>query len=101
MRSPNTEVVRLKLLHILTEIMETPVVDYPAGVAIDDMAIWQVGEFREQRAIEQLERIALFDPDTQSNEPLPRTRKKTVVLAKEALTKIRDNGVTNATPSET
>jgi hypothetical protein len=52
------------------------------------MVVWQLGEFRESRAIDDLKRIAEFDPEATSPDRFARTRHKTVALAQEALNKI-------------
>src|SRR5262249_8212629 len=88
-KSLDTEEVRSTLLRILSDIKEIPEPEYLAGFAVDDMAIWQMGEFREQRAVQQLEKIVQFDPNSQSPGKFPRTRKKTVELAQTALAKIQ------------
>jgi hypothetical protein len=95
-QSPDTEEVRTTLLSILSEIKEIPDPDYPAGAAFDDMAIWQLGEFREQRAFQQLERVSQFDPSSQSPGKFPRTREKTVELAQWALEQIQQTDGPNS-----
>lgn len=86
--SPDTEPIRLQLLSILAEMKEEPIFDYPAGWSLDEAAMWQVGEFGEQRAVADLERIASFNPNVHSPEG-GRTRARTVWLAKQALEKIQ------------
>lgn len=61
--SPDTEEVRLHLLEIVRAIEENPVSGYPLGVPASEMAIWQLGEFREERAIDDLRRIAGYQPE--------------------------------------
>lgn len=58
-------------------------------MAREDVVIWQLGEFKETRAIPDLERIAHFDPATQTDDVLRSNRAITVGLAKQALKKIR------------
>jgi hypothetical protein len=99
-QSPDTEEVRLALLRILSEITETPHDDYDAGVAIDDMAIWQLGLFSEKRAVQQLERVVQFDPGSQSPGRFPRTREMTVELAKKALAQIHHGEATDTDTPE-
>lgn len=86
--SPDTETIREALLELLGQIPEEPQPEYPFGAYIDDVVVWQLGEFRERRAIPDLQRIAAFDPETIGGSPLPRDRSKTVNLAREALAKI-------------
>lgn len=89
--SPNSEETRLRLLKLLAVIVEQPD-DYAGNMAWDDMVIWQLGEFREKRAVEDLKRIAAFNPEAKAAPSSAsiglRTRHKTVQLAQEALSKI-------------
>ena len=62
-RSPDTPAVRETLLKILADAAEGPRAEYPLGVTLTEAAIWQVAEFREQRAVPHLERIALATAD--------------------------------------
>jgi hypothetical protein len=50
--------------------------------------VWQLGEFREQRAIRELQRIATFDPRASTGELFRRSRSSLVKAAKQALVKI-------------
>jgi hypothetical protein len=87
--APSTEEVRLNLLSLLSQIQEQPSLEYPIGIYADNTIIWQVGELREARALEELRRIATFSPDTQaSNDPFKRTRHSTVSAALKAIGKI-------------
>jgi hypothetical protein len=86
--SPDSEQIRVGLVILLESIEEQPAREFPAGVKRDEMIVWQLGEFREKRAVAGLERIARFDP-TKSPGPLfTQTTEKLVTLAKEALAKI-------------
>ncbi len=93
--SPDSEQIRLKLLELLVTIEEQPV-EYFGHMPWDDMVIWQLGEFREQRAVDDLKRIAAFNPERKAAPSRGsigfRTRQKTVMLAHEALTKILNSG---------
>jgi hypothetical protein len=60
-RSPDTEEVRAKLLELLAAMPEEPTPTYPAGWSLDDTIVWQLGEFREPRALTGLERVWQFD----------------------------------------
>jgi hypothetical protein len=86
--SPDTEEVRLHLLALLAAMLEQPATEYPIGIYRDEIVIWQLGEFREVRAIGELQRIASFDPDASEPGPFGRTRQRLVELAQEALDKI-------------
>lgn len=86
--SPDTEAVRQHLLAPLGRIVEQPRSEYPIGVYTDEVVVWQLGEFRETRAVEALRRVASFDPRSAEAGPLGRTRHSLVRLAAEALEKI-------------
>jgi hypothetical protein len=88
--SPDTPEIRELLLKLLREMPEQPTDDFPAGWSLDEAVVWQVGEFRERRAVPDLERIAGFRPEVTSSGPHCRTRNTTVMLAREALRKIRE-----------
>lgn len=85
--SPDGEDVRHHLLYLLGTIEEQPAEEYPAGHYTDEMVVWQLGEFREPRAVEGLERITQFNPDAAGGR-FGRTRENLVELAREALSKI-------------
>ena len=61
----------------------------PIGLDVDEVVVWQLGEFREMKAIPQLQRLALFNPDASETGPFGRTRRILVSLAEEALAKIQ------------
>ena len=86
--SPDDEEVRQHLLALLDPVAERPDSEYPIGIYADDIVVWQLGEFREERAVEQLQRIGSFQPDSAENGPFGRTRQGLVKLAQEALDKI-------------
>ena len=57
--SPDTEDIRQHLLDLLAETEETAVADsYPAYPSVMQTVVWQLGEFRERRAVETLQRLA-------------------------------------------
>src|SRR5215813_10320977 len=56
--SPDTEEVRLHLLDLLDDIDAQPRLEYPIGFYTDEIVIWQLGEFKEVRAVEGLQRAA-------------------------------------------
>lgn len=86
--SPDTEEIRQHLLTLVGAIVEQPATEYPIGVYTDEIAVWQLGEFRDARAVESLRRIASFRPDSAETGPFGRTRHNLVRLAREALEKI-------------
>jgi len=86
--SPDTEAVRRHLLDLAAKVQEQPAREYPIGVPGDEIVVWQLGEFRESRAIDALRRIVAFDPEARSPGDLGRTRRWLVDLAREALAKI-------------
>lgn len=87
--SMDGEAIRATLLDLLQSIEETPRSYYHLGMARDDVVIWQLGEFKDARAIPDLERIASFDPTAEHDDVLRTNRAFTVGLAKQALKKIR------------
>ena len=86
--SPDAEEIRRHLLILLDQMEEQPDSEYPIGIYADDLVVWQLGEFREPRAVERLRRIASFQPDFTEAGPFGRTRQSLVRLAREALDKI-------------
>jgi hypothetical protein len=89
---PDTENVRRHLLDLLAQIQERPPTEYPIGIYRDEVVVWQLGEFRDQRALSLLEHIASFDPSVSCGDgALPgRSRKSCVEAAKVAMAKIRN-----------
>jgi hypothetical protein len=86
--SPDTEEIRVHLLTLLAQIAERPASEYPLGTFLDELVVWQLGEFQESRATSELNRIATFDPESAERGPFGRTREGLVRLAQEALAKI-------------
>lgn len=87
--SPDTEQVREHLLGLLAAMKEEPASEYPIGAYRDEVVVWQLGEFRDARAIPELERLATFNPESAESGPYGRTRHGLVALAREALAKIQ------------
>ena len=85
--SSDTEEIRRHLLDLLGDIQEQPSDEYPIGVYGDEIVVWQLGEFRDRRAVEDLRRILAFDPEAKSA-VFGRTRHWLVTLARETLAKI-------------
>ena len=85
--SPDTEDIRQHLLALVIEIEGQLRSEYPGGV-IAEPVVWQLGEFRESRAVESLRRIASFDADSAEAGPFDRTLDRLVHFALAALDKI-------------
>ena len=86
--SPDTEEIRQHLLTLLDQMGEEPISEYPIGIYADELVVWQLGELREQRAVQRLQRIASFQQDITEAGPFSRTRQNLVQLVQEALDKI-------------
>lgn len=54
----------------------------------DEVVVWQLGEFREVRALAGLQRIANFDPSAEEMGLFGRTRQELAKVAREAIAKI-------------
>ncbi len=66
--SPDTEEIRQAVLELLHQIPEQPTEQYPIGLSLETVIIWQLAEWEEHRALPGLERIMGFgdvpeDPD--------------------------------------
>ncbi|MEK6249116.1 MAG: hypothetical protein N2C12_13110, partial [Planctomycetales bacterium] len=75
-------------LALLDAFEERPNSEYALGSDIEEVVVWQLGEFREARAVDQLNFIASFDPSSTGRGLIGRTREELVALAREALAKI-------------
>jgi len=91
--SPDSEDIRQHLLTLLSQIEERPSSEYPLGIYLDEIVVWQLGEFEEPRSIERLRHIAAFDPTATEAGAFGRTREDLAQLAVEALERI-DRGTT-------
>jgi hypothetical protein len=91
--STDNEETRKSLLALLLKIEEIPTDEYPAGRALDEEVITQVGKLVEKRAIPSLKIIVNFNPLSQSKgkNPFNRNRIITVGLAIETLAKLSKN----------
>lgn len=89
--TPDTEQVRQHLLDLAAGMQETPLEEYTIGVCRDELVIWQLGELREQRAVDLLQRIQAFDPETSIPGPFGRTRHSLVQAARDALSRINNS----------
>ena len=66
--SPDTEDIRQHLLDLLAETEETAAADsYLAYPGVMQTVVWQLGEFRERRAVETLQRLADELPGADAN----------------------------------
>jgi hypothetical protein len=86
--SPDTPEIRNHLLTLLSGIEEEPETEYPLGVYLDEVVVWQLGEFGEPRAANGLKRISTFSRGA-SEGRFGRNRGRLVALADEALGKLR------------
>ena len=86
--SSDTEEIRRHLLALLGTIEERPPAEYPIGASLHEVVVWQLGEFRESRALRGLRRVASFDPDAADDTPFNRTNQSLVHVARAALSKI-------------
>lgn len=59
--SPDTENIRLHLFRLVSGVGERTASEYPIGPRGDEVVVWQLGEFRERRAVPHLDRIARID----------------------------------------
>jgi hypothetical protein len=87
-RPPDTEEVRRRLLDLLAGVQPVLPREYPIGLQSQEVAIWQVGEFREPRALEDLRRIARFEPSGELPDPLDCPNGGLIALAGLAIEKI-------------
>ena len=56
--SPDTEEIRMHLLELLEELLAGDVQEwYPIGPGVGQVVMWQLGEFREERALERLRQV--------------------------------------------
>ena len=61
---PDSEEIRLHLLELLANFFEHVSKDrYPIGESLIQVIIWQLGEFKEQRAVNHLQWISENYPD--------------------------------------
>ena len=84
-KSPDNETIREVLLTLAVGIQEQPLSEYGSPPYFDEMVVWQLGEFREHRALDVLQRIAAFD---QSLGFYARNNHRLVTYAEEAILKV-------------
>ena len=86
---PDSEEIRTLLLSLLHNIQEEPSEEYGNGKAYTpDIVIWQLGEFMEQRALDDLWRIAAFDQTLTLRYESDRINERRVRFAEDAILKI-------------
>lgn len=85
--SPDSEPIRRRLLQLLEEMPAEPRSEYPFGVPLDEVVIWQLGQFKEVRATPGLKRILEFDSN-RTDEVFGLNRYMTIRRARESLRKI-------------
>lgn len=99
--SPDTKEVRQHLLSLLNPKEYQPAskkYSYPNSIYADEVVVWQLGEFREVRALSGLQQIADFNPLAYKSGSFARSRQKLVKLAHEAITKIKSKMISNLEP---
>jgi ligand-binding SRPBCC domain-containing protein len=84
--SPDTEEIRQHLLKLLAAMIEEPGDEYPIGVYADEVVVWQLGEFRELRAMGDFRKVAAFSPNAASRPA--RTRATLLGVADHAMAKV-------------
>ena len=94
-KSPDNQAVKDGLLEQANKIKE--VIDYHViDLERDEVIVWQLGEFREKRAIELLEKIQEFNEKVEVTPPVQVancTRKSLINMASQALEKITKNKI--------
>ncbi len=86
--SPDSEEIRLHLIELLRTTAAVAVDEYPLGRSLTEVVVWQLGEFREARAISDLRRIAQLDLGDLGDDPLFANRSSLSAVAATALDKI-------------
>ncbi len=101
--SPDTESIRTHLLELLEKIQEQPRPEPPPSFLSeqgtffrDEVVVWQLGNFKEKRALNDLKRLVEFDPAASVGEPIYRTRETLVEAAREAMANILGHGSSGA-----
>ena len=67
LESPDTPEIRDTLLSLLANAVEYQASEYPAIPSLAEAVIWQLGEFREQRAVPHLTRLLTVAPAYEEN----------------------------------
>ena len=88
MPSPDTEEIRIHLLALLDNIEQTPGPQSGMDGYVERIVMWQLGEFREPRAVSGLRRVAGFRPEEMAADPHNYPRDILPEIAADALEKI-------------
>jgi len=89
--SPDTEAIRNNLLVLLNLIQDEPKEEHSPPHFQDAIIVWQLGEFREERAVPSLRRILAFESESSRAEtwdPQTQSPRSLIRAARAALTKI-------------
>jgi len=89
--SPDTEEIRNNLLVLLNLIQDGPQEEYTSPHFQDAIIVWQLGEFREERAVPSLRRIVAFKSESSKREtwdPQTQSPRSLIKAARTALVKI-------------
>jgi hypothetical protein len=89
--SPDTPEIRDTLLSLLADAVEYQASEYPAMPSLAEAVIWQLGEFRESRAVPHLTRLLTVTPKYEENGSMTEHVKRLPWWAERALAKIRGN----------
>ncbi|MCP4106572.1 MAG: hypothetical protein GY749_13730 [Desulfobacteraceae bacterium] len=89
LHSPDTEEIREHLLKLIHDIKSRPKSEYPIGIHTYELVVWQLGEFKESRAIKELQRITNFRTKLKIFNKFGHTHERLKQLASEALDKIQ------------
>ena len=93
LKSPDTPEIRDTLLLLLGKAVEFQASEYPAMPSLAEAVIWQLGEFREPRAVPNLTRLLTVTPKYEENGGMTEHVKRLPWWAERALAKIRSHDV--------
>lgn len=85
--APDSEEIRFGLLQLLAQIGSEPTTEYPIGLRLEVVVIRQLGKFKEERAVPDLERLVALDPSIEDE--FGCSREDTLAAAVMALDNIR------------
>jgi hypothetical protein len=97
LESPDTPEIRDTLLSLLANAVEYQASEYPAVPSLAEAVIWQLGEFREPRAVPYLTSLLTVVPKYEENGLMTAHVKRLPWWAEQALAKIRGHD-TDARP---
>jgi hypothetical protein len=87
--SPDSPEIRDMLLSLLADAVEYQASEYPASPSLAEAVIWQLGEFREPRAVPNLTRLLTVTPKYEENGLMTAHVNRLPWRAERALAKIR------------